>query len=245
MARLPATDPANRIGTLFLNPGGPGASGSTSSSFVARDRDVRGSASIVPEIRARFDIVGFDPRGIMRSKPLQCFRDEKRVAVRRRSPCHTGGGGGDRGRRSRSGRCLRGARRSDPGPHVHRERRPRSRRSAPGGGRRRPQLHRLLVWLVPRRDVRQPVPRQRPRRRGRRRARPDRLDHGRSRPGEPSVLHPAAQRRRSPGDTGRVLPAVRRRRSELRLRSRLRGPLRRPGRPLAGRADRGRRPRHR
>ncbi len=26
------------------------------------------------EVRARFDIVGFDPRGIMTSSPLRCFR---------------------------------------------------------------------------------------------------------------------------------------------------------------------------
>jgi pimeloyl-ACP methyl ester carboxylesterase len=74
MARLPATDPANRIGTLFLNPGGPGGSGVEIVVAIA-ELELFGESVFDPEVRARFDLVGFDPRGIMRSKPLQCFRD--------------------------------------------------------------------------------------------------------------------------------------------------------------------------
>lgn len=68
MTRLPASDPARRIGSLFVNPGGPGASG------VAF---VRGGARFyyTPAVRARFDIVGFDPRGVGGSGYLQCFAD--------------------------------------------------------------------------------------------------------------------------------------------------------------------------
>ncbi|GAA0808032.1 hydrolase [Spirilliplanes yamanashiensis] len=63
--RLPAGVPAQRIGSLMINPGGPGGSG------VDVVRDV---ARLLPlELRARFDIVGFDPRGILRSTPLRCF----------------------------------------------------------------------------------------------------------------------------------------------------------------------------
>ena len=66
LIRLPATDPARRIGSLFLNPGGPGGSGID---FV------RGAGKFLfsAEVRARFDLVGFDPRGIRRSTPLRCF----------------------------------------------------------------------------------------------------------------------------------------------------------------------------
>lgn len=67
LARLPATDPANRIGTLFVNPGGPGNSGVDFVILAAKD-------VLSPAILARFDIVGFDPRGVARSAPMQCFR---------------------------------------------------------------------------------------------------------------------------------------------------------------------------
>jgi pimeloyl-ACP methyl ester carboxylesterase len=66
MIRLPASDPAARIGSLFLNPGGPGGSGVEFARRVAPS--LYGGA-----IQSRFDIVGFDPRGIERSKPLRCF----------------------------------------------------------------------------------------------------------------------------------------------------------------------------
>jgi pimeloyl-ACP methyl ester carboxylesterase len=63
--RLPAGDPGRRIGSLLVNPGGPGGSGVDV---------VRAVATFLPlELRARFDIVGFDPRGTNRSTPLRCF----------------------------------------------------------------------------------------------------------------------------------------------------------------------------
>jgi pimeloyl-ACP methyl ester carboxylesterase len=67
LIRLPASDPKHRIGSLFTNPGGPGGSGIDL---------VRGAAQSVysDAVRARFDIVGFDPRGILTSTPLQCFK---------------------------------------------------------------------------------------------------------------------------------------------------------------------------
>ncbi|MDP9220752.1 MAG: alpha/beta hydrolase [Actinomycetota bacterium] len=66
LAKLPATDPAHRIGSLFLNPGGPGGSGVD---FLLG----AGPFLFTPQVRARFDLVGFDPRGIIRSTPLTCF----------------------------------------------------------------------------------------------------------------------------------------------------------------------------
>lgn len=61
----PATDPARRIGTLFYNPGGPGGSGV--------DFMRVGYFLFPPAVRARFDIVSFDPRGIGQSTVLKCF----------------------------------------------------------------------------------------------------------------------------------------------------------------------------
>jgi pimeloyl-ACP methyl ester carboxylesterase len=66
LTRLPATDPARRIGTLFTNPGGPGGSGVD---FVQQS----GLTAYQPEVRARFDILGFDPRGVGKSDPVTCF----------------------------------------------------------------------------------------------------------------------------------------------------------------------------
>ena len=58
LVRPPASDPARRIGSLFLNPGGPGGSGVDFTLFA-------GPALFTPEVRARFDLVGFDPRGVL------------------------------------------------------------------------------------------------------------------------------------------------------------------------------------
>ena len=66
LAKQPATDPTHRIGSLFINPGGPGESGI---GFLA-DAGLR---LFTPQVRARFDIIGFDPRGIDHSTQLQCF----------------------------------------------------------------------------------------------------------------------------------------------------------------------------
>lgn len=64
LARLPALDPAHRIGSLFVNPGGPGVSGI----------EALGDPSVFPrKLRKRFDIVGFDPRGVGQSSPVACW----------------------------------------------------------------------------------------------------------------------------------------------------------------------------
>ncbi|HKH25907.1 MAG TPA: alpha/beta hydrolase [Acidimicrobiia bacterium] len=64
LLRVRATDRKNRIGSLLLNPGGPGAPGAE----FAQD-----FASILPEeLQKRFDIVGFDPRGTGDTAPVKC-----------------------------------------------------------------------------------------------------------------------------------------------------------------------------
>ncbi|MGC4747961.1 alpha/beta hydrolase [Micromonospora sp. DT201] len=59
-----ATDPAARVGPLLVGTGGPGLSGV--------DYVLEADKNFSPEIRRRFDIVGFDPRGVARSSPAVC-----------------------------------------------------------------------------------------------------------------------------------------------------------------------------
>ncbi|GAA1469200.1 alpha/beta hydrolase [Nocardiopsis exhalans] len=64
LARIPASDPDARIGSLVINPGGPGGSGV---GFALFAQEV-----FSPEVLDRFDIVGFDPRGVGDSHPVLC-----------------------------------------------------------------------------------------------------------------------------------------------------------------------------
>ena len=67
--RYKAQDQAKRIGSLIVNPGGPGGSGV----------DYAYNAEYVfdPDVLDRYDIVGFDPRGVNRSAPIECLTDEE------------------------------------------------------------------------------------------------------------------------------------------------------------------------
>ncbi|MCB0910191.1 MAG: alpha/beta fold hydrolase [Propionibacteriaceae bacterium] len=67
LARVPARKPSERIGSLFLNPGGPGAS--------ATDFLQRAQAWLGPDVLDRFDLVGMDPRGTNDSTNTRCFAD--------------------------------------------------------------------------------------------------------------------------------------------------------------------------
>ena len=66
LTRLPATDPDNKIGSMLVNPGGPGFGGSS----VAQDAEYYFSS----ELLNRFDIIGWDPRGTGKSTPaINCI----------------------------------------------------------------------------------------------------------------------------------------------------------------------------
>ncbi len=62
--RKRATDQANRIGSVLTNPGGPGASGIDY---------LRQAASSMSNLNRRFDLIGFDPRGVGQSAPVRCL----------------------------------------------------------------------------------------------------------------------------------------------------------------------------
>lgn len=72
VAKAAVGKPAERLGSLVTNPGGPGVSGVTSLLEEGM------TESIGADVRARFDIVSFDPRGVGGSSPaLTCGGDEK------------------------------------------------------------------------------------------------------------------------------------------------------------------------
>jgi len=63
------TTSAKKLGSLIVNPGGPGGSGV--------DYAYAAEYFFNPEILEAYDIVGFDPRGVGRSEPIICFSDKE------------------------------------------------------------------------------------------------------------------------------------------------------------------------
>jgi pimeloyl-ACP methyl ester carboxylesterase len=61
VARVPAQDQAHRIGSLFFNLGGPGG---TQVDFLQT-----GGGALFDALNKRYDLVGFDPRGVGQSSP--------------------------------------------------------------------------------------------------------------------------------------------------------------------------------
>ncbi|MEU8617977.1 alpha/beta hydrolase [Streptomyces sp. NPDC048623] len=66
VSRVKATGPGKRLGSLLVNPGGPGGSA------VGYLQGYAGIGYPAP-VRARYDIVGVDPRGVARSEPVECL----------------------------------------------------------------------------------------------------------------------------------------------------------------------------
>lgn len=64
LTRLRTARKGERIGSLIVNPGGPGSSavGYLQAAWTL----------IPPPVRARFDLVAFDPRGVGRTEPVRC-----------------------------------------------------------------------------------------------------------------------------------------------------------------------------
>ncbi|HEX3589243.1 MAG TPA: alpha/beta hydrolase [Pseudonocardiaceae bacterium] len=76
LMRVKATDQADRIGSLVTNPGGPGGSGLE---LVANLDRTWGNTGLAK----RFDLVGFDPRGIGASQPaVRCLTGRQQDEVR-------------------------------------------------------------------------------------------------------------------------------------------------------------------
>ena len=68
LKKLPASDGNAEHGSLFLNPGGPGGSGVEAMTSAPR---------VSEELRAAYDIIGFDPRGVGQSTPITCWTNDE------------------------------------------------------------------------------------------------------------------------------------------------------------------------
>jgi pimeloyl-ACP methyl ester carboxylesterase len=75
IARRPADDQAGKIGSLFVNFGGPG--GPAVPAIMSG-----GVFPLFPdEVLARFDVIGVDPRGVGASTPVTCWSSERELAI--------------------------------------------------------------------------------------------------------------------------------------------------------------------
>ncbi|QSB13057.1 alpha/beta fold hydrolase [Natronosporangium hydrolyticum] len=72
LVRVRKGDDPDRIGSLVVNPGGPGASGVDAAVYLSLQPLLGGLPDAVMD---DFDLVGFDPRGVARSSPVSCFTD--------------------------------------------------------------------------------------------------------------------------------------------------------------------------
>src|SRR4051812_47969134 len=60
----------NRIGSLLVNPGGPGES--------ATEAAIQSALTLPTDVLNRFDVVGVDPRGVGLSTPVECISDQQK-----------------------------------------------------------------------------------------------------------------------------------------------------------------------
>ena len=73
VVKYPALKPQRRLGSIVVNPGGPGGSGVDYALGAEYIFDI--------DILDRYDVVGFDPRGVSRSAPIDCLNDEETDAA--------------------------------------------------------------------------------------------------------------------------------------------------------------------
>ena len=145
LIRLPATDQRHRIGSLLTNPGGPATSGVDSIRGTPKD-------AYPPGMRGRFDIIGFDPRGVARSSPIRCFPTNEAKArffahvplfpITRQDEVAFIAKTAELGRTAASQRL-------DHAAHVHGECCPGHGPAAAGAGRREAELLRRVLWQLP------------------------------------------------------------------------------------------------
>src|SRR5690625_6735903 len=74
LGRRAAANPNERIGSLLLNPGGPGGSGLRMLESIG--------LYFTEEVMSRYDVIGFDPRGVGASEPVvKCLTEDRKSVV--------------------------------------------------------------------------------------------------------------------------------------------------------------------
>lgn len=77
-SRIPAENPDERRGALFLIPGGPGGG--------SLDQPSGEGQKLPQEVRDTYDLIGFDPRGYGRSTPVSCGFEPGDLALSKTRP---------------------------------------------------------------------------------------------------------------------------------------------------------------
>ena len=153
VVRVKAADQDNRLGSLLVNPGGPGASGI--------DYVRAGAQSIGgPDVRRYYDLIGFDPRGVASSDPIDCLDDTALDRFLGTDPTPDDAAE-EQALLTEAKAMADGLRRGRPRPRqapVDCRRGPRHGHPPRGGGRPAAQLPRQVVRHVPRLDVCRPLP---------------------------------------------------------------------------------------
>lgn len=78
MIRARSKKQKDRIGSLVINPGGPGASGIEFASFFSFGAQLGGLPTAILD---RYDVIGFDPRGVGESDPIRCIANKDQDAT--------------------------------------------------------------------------------------------------------------------------------------------------------------------
>jgi pimeloyl-ACP methyl ester carboxylesterase len=76
VSRKKATGPGGRLGSLLLNPGGPGGA-------AVRYLQSYAAMAYPAAVRARYDLVAVDPRGVAGSEPVECLTGRRMDAYAR------------------------------------------------------------------------------------------------------------------------------------------------------------------
>ncbi|MEU7863170.1 alpha/beta fold hydrolase [Nonomuraea sp. NPDC049141] len=85
VSRIRTAKPASRRGVLLLIPGGPGSPGLNRPSALVK--------KLPQDVLDRYDIIGFDPRGVGQSSPVSCGLETRDLSLTRLKPYPDADGG--------------------------------------------------------------------------------------------------------------------------------------------------------